>query len=360
MQLLVLNQHLERVGMVTQFTSLRWRRKYVGAGEFELHAPIKYADLLAPTNILYRKDDLEAAHIVARQYAQDSSGIEEVVATGYMLKDYLSRRCFLAPVTLHGKPEDVIRSVVDMHAISARSDRIIPHLILEPHQGYIGTDIQYQAEMGAGVLVEIGALEMYSGLSGYIGLDPQCQTLIFRIRQGLRRTLDQDVNPRAILTLEGGMITEPIYTQTLSNYGSVAIVEGSDRVLEVEQAQGLDRYEVYCDATSLQKTYFDGDEQIVLTETEYVAALKQRGAEALAERRPVQTLDAKVVANDNLIYKSEYDLGDIVTIKLKRWNVQADVRIAEIEEIYEVGGPTIYLTVGDPAPTLYEKITTRR
>lgn len=131
-------------------------------------------------------------------------------------------------------------------------------------------------------------------------------------------------------------------------------------MLETGEAQGLSRYEVYCDATNLQKDYMDEDVQITLTDAEYAAVLKQRGEEILAERQARQVLDTKVIANENLTYKNDYDIGDIVTIRLKRWGVQAEVRITEIEEIFEVDGPTIYLTVGDPAPTLYDKITTRR
>ena len=83
--------------------------------------------------------------------------------------------------------------------------------------------------------------------------------------------------------------------------------------------------------------------------------LKSRGQSKLAENTEVKTFDSKVNVNSNLTYKTDFDLGDIVTCTSKKWGVTIDARITEIEEVYEQGFD-INVIFGNNAPTLIDKI----
>ena len=49
-------------------------------------------------------------------------------------------------------------------------------------------------------------------------------------------------------------------------------------------------------------------------------------------------------------YKTAWDLGDIVTVRMTRWNKTASARVTEVEEIYEGGTAEIIPVLGSPLP----------
>ena len=49
-------------------------------------------------------------------------------------------------------------------------------------------------------------------------------------------------------------------------------------------------------------------------------------------------------------YKTHYDLGDIVTVKKKKWGIVLNQRITELQEVYEYGGMYVVPTMGDALP----------
>lgn len=105
---------------------------------------------------------------------------------------------------------------------------------------------------------------------------------------------------------------------------------------------GFDRKELMVDARDLSS---DG-----MTTAQYQAALVQRGIEKLREVGIVECLEATTLPFVNFAYKTDYDLGDIVTVNKKAWSIEIDKRITEIQEIYENGAFTIVPTFGDPLP----------
>ena len=84
--------------------------------------------------------------------------------------------------------------------------------------------------------------------------------------------------------------------------------------------------------------------------------LNDRGNNKLAETKEIQTFDSKINVTSNLVYKTDYDLGDIVTCTSKKWGITINSRITEIEDIYEEKGLSISATFGNNVPTLIDKI----
>ena len=58
----------------------------------------------------------------------------------------------------------------------------------------------------------------------------------------------------------------------------------------------------------------------------------------------------------NNVYKTDYDLGDKVTILDKKLGVTLNTMITQIEETYESGKVTITPTFGNKIPSLLDKI----
>ena len=119
--------------------------------------------------------------------------------------------------------------------------------------------------------------------------------------------------------------------------------DGAQRVVvEVGGGSGLDLREMFVDARDLSPED--------LTAAQYKEVLKQRGYEALQEAIEAESLECETAPEINFKYKSDYDLGDIVTIKKKSWGLYMNKRITEIQEVYEYGGGYVVPTLGDPLP----------
>ena len=79
-------------------------------------------------------------------------------------------------------------------------------------------------------------------------------------------------------------------------------------------------------------------------------ALLQRAQETLNASIVAETLECETEAAINFAYKEDYELGDVVTVRKKKWNLYMNQRITELSEVYEYGGMTVVPTFGDPLP----------
>ena len=359
MELYIFDRELNLQGLVDNFFSLRWTRRYHKTGEFELHTALtsETMELLRRENILWKTDDLEAGCIEHRELTQDNQGKEVLMVRGKFLTNYLGRRIVWGIENLNTTPERVIRVLIDKNCISPdNQDRVIPLLELGELKNYPGS---IRLQIGYKNLLEaVENIAETGGLGIRTLLDVQNKKLVFDIYQGLNRIAGQGENPPAIFSREFENIVEQEYFDSLNNYRNLALVagegEGVDRELvTVGDGDGLDRYELYVDARDLQSV--DENEQPVPPE-EYAELLVSRGKSKLAEYKEVQTFDSKINLKNNLRYKEDFNLGDIVTVINKRWGITMDVRITEIEEVYEPGRWEIYCTFGNAVPTLIDKI----
>ena len=87
-----------------------------------------------------------------------------------------------------------------------------------------------------------------------------------------------------------------------------------------------------------------------LTDAQYREKLITRGEDKLAERSLIVSFECQTTPEGNFIYRHDYDLGDIVTVKKEQWGVAFDLRVTEVLEIYEHGAATVMPTFGTPVP----------
>jgi len=67
-------------------------------------------------------------------------------------------------------------------------------------------------------------------------------------------------------------------------------------------------------------------------------------------------LQSEVLIKGPFQYQKDWDVGDIVTVQNKDWNITMDTRITEVEEIYEAGSFKLNVTFGKNTPTLTQKL----
>lgn len=337
MELYIYNSSLDLIGLVDIFDSLRWRRRYFTAGEFELHlrSTTDNITLFAEGNILSRRDADEAGIVENIEINADT-----LIIKGRFLSSLLERRIVWTKTTLNTTVELAMRTIVS-------NMTPIPNLELGDLKNLTETvDLQVTYKNVAITLTKISQVSN----TGYIvKFDRINKKMLFECYKGLDRSASQSINPRAIFSEEFENITNSKYTLATESLKTVALVggegEGDARILvTVGDTAGLARREIFVDAKDIKKD--------TLTDIEYAALLTQKGLEALAKALKSETFESNVDLQSNLIYKSDFDLGDIVTCRNRAWNKAIDVRITEIEEVYENGITTITPTFGSPLPEL--------
>lgn len=330
---------IKRRGVCENFSSLIWTRKFYEPGNFELHAPLtdENISLLAKDRIISKDGSYESGIIESLEY--DDNDSKKIIACGRFLSSVCDRRLIQSTFTFNGKCEVAMRNLIGY--VNA-----IPHLTLGELNGFTSS-ITFQATM-KNLLTILEKLSKTSNIGFRVRLDVTNNQLIFDTYMGLDRSLDQSTNKRVIFSEDYGNLTETIYTMNGQLEKTYAIVggegEGSARTyVRVGSATGLDLKEIFVDAKDLRSEDFSST-------SEYQEALKQRGLESLASNTLVESFEFGTEATGQFSYMTDYDLGDIVTIWKRKWNIRENKRITEIQEVYENGGLTVTPTLGDPLP----------
>lgn len=359
MEVYIFDRDLNFKGIIDKFISLRYVRKYYERGEFELHCSLTLDSLilLKRENIIYIKEDTEAAYIEYINLKQDDEGKEIIIVKGKFLTGYLNRRIIWGTEIINDTAENAMRKLAENNCINPTdANRKIDNLILGSLKNFTAT-VNYQVSY-KNLGDEIQNLSQISDLGHRINFDIGNRKLIFEVYQGLDRSINQSINSRAIFSKEFENVLEQEFTDSLNNYRNLAlsggIGEGSDRKLAVVgSAAGLDRFEIFNDQKNLTNT---DENNNPISDADYINLLIEKGNETLAATKEILTFNSTISNGSNLEYKKNFDLGDIVTCVSKKWNLIINTRITEIEEVYEEKGKSINVTFGNNVPTLIDKL----
>ena len=313
MEVRIYGRDLYRKGQIENQTSLIWTRKFYEPGTFELHAPITDENLylLQKDNIIGKKGSAEAG-IIEDIEKEESDIKNEITVKGRFLSSYMDRRLIKKTVNFSGKTEVAMRQVTMKNLLT------------------------YESKLSR---------------AGAIGFrfrpDFRERKIVFETYQGKDRTFNQHENNRVIFSESYNNLNNAIYRYNNQNLKTFAIVggqgEGDARTYyELGGGEVYDLREIFVDAKDINP---DG-----LTAAQYKAALLQRAQEALNDAIASETLESETDAAINFVYKEDYDLGDIVTVRKKKWNLYMNQRITELSEVYEYGGMTVVPTFGDSLP----------
>lgn len=360
MDLHIYNQSLEKQGVLDSYESYRRVRRYKTCGEFELSCPLtsKNLELLTIESIIAQKVDDEAGYINYRNLIQNDKGNEILTVKGKFLTGYFNRRIVWGTEVLETTNELAMRELITKHAISPTdADRAIPNLILGDLQDYTET---VKAEVSyIDLLSELESLSAISESGFRVRFDRKNKNLIFEVYEGVDRTSNQTLNAQCKFSRKFENVIDQEYTDSISNYKNVVLVGGlsdnddSDRrFVTVGSGTELARFEVFNNQGSLAKTV----NGTVLTAAKYDELLTEKGNATLAKMTTTQSFDSTINLKSNIEYRTDFDLGDKVTIISKDWGIVLETRIMEIEEYYDSNGLTVSVVFGDEAPTLIEKI----
>lgn len=328
MELYLLDKQLNTIGILDDFESLIWRRKYYGCGEFSLYCNPSDYPLLSKAKYIYRRDRDDLGMLDSSDLNSKSYSVR-----GMFLKHLMSRSVMYPTIQINDTLEDALcQQVLERLKISSA-----PSL----------TSNAIQTQVTGGTLLDWAEkICKEKELSCDIRYDYIENQQYFCVWKGKDRTQSQSANPWAVFSAKWETLTDFEYSTSERDYKNYAIVagegNGSDRQVVIIDAchQGEDRRELWVDAKDFQR-----EENI--TDEQYVQMLKQRGFEKLAEYKKIESFSADVnTGQNNLVYLKDYDLGDLVTFLVEDYDIAVESRITEIEEIYESGKEEIKLTFG--------------
>lgn len=369
MELYVYTSDMVLQGIVEKIASLIWTRRYWTCGEFKLLVPFteEHSRMLVKNNIIMKRGDDEAAQIRYVHITKNSQGLEEIEVQGKFLIAWIGKRIVKKQIIAKDTTQNILYRIVRENVTSPTDTaRKIPDVSIATDDADTGSGtIDYTSEqyVNAQLAAETAAKAAKLGIR--IHTDARAGTHVFSVYKGRDLTAGNTAgNAPCIFSQEFDNIVEQEYTNSVENLKTTAFVGGEEKegvarkVAEVGgSAAGLNREEVFINATDIVQEYENEDgQQITITDPEYIALLSARGAEELEQYAETLSFGSKINTFANLIYRTDYDLGDRVTCVNKRWGIRIDVRITEIAETYQNNVEEIDITFGESLPALLTQI----
>lgn len=366
MNLIILDENFDTLGIISVFNTMIWDRRYYAPGLFELYTPAEFFELMNTGRYLYRSGRTDLGVIREVNFARDAKGARTAYCKGYFAEELLNNRVINGQVNITGTPEAIGRQLVNKYVISpSDADRKIPEIRLGTQHG-IGTSVTVTAT-GDRLGDKLYEIEQTQELSHRLIYDYLANTLSFELWQGKDRRDTQDVNSWAIFSDSFFNVKNAVYDRDESDCKNFAYVagegEGTARVIvevDIRSSADEERRELWVDARDLQSTYTDdGGTEHTYTAAQYRALLRQRGLEKLAEYEKVETVNSDVDPDANLIYMTDFDLGDLCTYRYTDVGIETIKRITEIQEVYEGSKQTLSVIFGTGAMTSIKKLIKR-
>lgn len=358
MQFIVLDKDFQTMGVIGVFSTVLWYRRYYSPGIFELHVPAKYFDLINGGRYLYRNDRTELGVIREVNFMRGEKGEKTAYCKGYFAEHLLNNNVIYPTFSGTGTPEALARSVLDRYVINPGSTaRKIKNIRLGTMRGG-GSSIILQNTgdyVGDRLYDTLKTQEM----SHRLVFDYLENSLAYEVWKGLDRRDSQDKNSWAVFSDSFRNIKNAQYDRDESDYKNFAYVAGEGegtarKIVEVDirQSQDEERRELWVDARDLQQH----SGTVNYTDAQYRDLLFQRGLEKLADYAVIEKVDSDVDPAANLVYGTDFDLGDLCTYRYSDVNIECSKRITEIQEVLEGSGRTLSVIFGNDSATDFKKI----
>lgn len=370
MELYIYDTSLTLQGVIDEMSSFIWIRRYWSAGEFRLLVPFTALNgkLLVKNNLIMKRGDNEAAQITYITIKKNAYGMEEIEVQGKFITAWLDRRIMLKQIIATANSQQVLnRIVVENLTAPADSNRTMPLLELDGEPPDLGSGtINYTSEPYISALLAAETVAKAAKLGFGVYTDTKAQKHIFKVYKGRDLTAEQTEYRPCIFSHDFDNIYEQEYENSIENLRSACYVGGEEKegvqrqVVEIGTASGLDRIELFVNATDITQTYREGENEITMPLSEYLERLRERGISEMGGHAETLNFSSKINVHSNLAYKTDFDIGDRVTCLDKRWGIKINVRITEITETYQQNQNDVDVTFGESLPTLFEKINKMR
>lgn len=340
----ILNKNFEQIAIIDDYSSFIWTSRFYQCGDFELCVPADewHVDTLQIGYYIMRNDDENVGIIEDLEMSIDEDMEETMIVTGRFLPCILERRIIATQTQLYGTVSDGISALInDAIVYPVIPERKIDNFVVIPTNFSERLEAQYT---GKNLLETIESICEERSIGFKVTLDDQ-NNFTFTLYEGADRSYNQSENPNVIFSNEYDNLSTSDYQEQSSSVVTDVLVAGEGEGLNrktiwasSENLSGLDRYEIYHD----QRNMSTNDDEI--SDEEYYAQMLQEGLQQITTI--TKAFEGQVYF-DNIEYKKDVFLGDIVTIQNTQWGMSINSRLIEvIESVDETGSYTITPTFG--------------
>lgn len=259
----VLDDDLNQIGIIDNYTSLLWVNRYKDEGDCELYieATNKNLSILKKGNYLSRLDDDMVCRIEKVELTTDAENGNYLIVTGYDVKKILGQRILWSQTNVDGNVEDYIRDMIYKTLVN-------PNLSARAITNGSGRQNFFLGD-------KANFTEVTTEQSTYKKVSEKVKEFCTTYGWGYKVIVDignfyfvlykgEDKSESVIFADEFENLISTSYKEDSSNLANVALVagegEGSERARNVSgYAESLDRYEIFVDAKDISRTITFGD-----------------------------------------------------------------------------------------------------
>lgn len=369
----VRNTNRELIGILDNFSSVIWETDYYSTGAFEIYTQVtsKTVQMLKVDNYVTRIDDDNVGVIENVQVDYNEQDGKMIIATGHFCKIFLNRRLIyklnsgtsgkvsILPTVSRGLVEVVARTLVNDHIINSQyPERNVPFIKLgqlnninKRIRDENGNATQKQTSYANLLEYTDGMLQTYE-LGAYISFDRASRDLLYNVFEGKDRSRSNSYgNQPIIFSQDFSNLIASSYSMQTGAIKNTALIggegEGVNRfcaMIDVN-ATGLERREVWIDASSQSKTYDENGVQKEYTDNEYLALIKSAGVQAMADFMITETYEGDINLRGNTYkYRTDFNIGDRVSVEDNELGVYFNPRIIKVVESQDEQGYNILVS----------------
>lgn len=331
MNLYVYSPEKERLGEVRSINSLQWLESYRSRqSEIKLVCGATEGNraLLQYGNLLHNTDRPNLLALIVDIEIDDSAKDAKLTIRAKMTAARLDDRVVYYTESYTGAEQGMLDIV-------SHNLRGLP-LAVAPARGYT-EQTPGQVSWGS-VLDAVDGIASAVGMGYRVTVGPDMAET-FEVYKGADRSTPGSPDYVGFFGDAAGNLNKIQIQDDKSGAKNVAIVCGQGegaarRMVEVDLSDGGERREMYVDARDISRSTTDGTTDKALTDTEYDALLYARGVAKLAEASGGLNVKAEL-RQSMLLFGQDYELGDILPLRVAKYGINIKVRVAKIKLIYE-------------------------
>lgn len=353
---ILLDKDFTPLNTVDEYDSAIWAERHREFGDFELYGrPQKLlAQGVSTGRYLTKQGSDRVMFIQGINIGEELDEGVFVTVTGKSLESMLDRRVLWPPVNLNGSIAECVKALLETTFIHPEDERrrVSNFVMQEPTDPYLTDTIMSAQFAGENVYEAIKAICEVYDLGFKIVLSGSVMTFI--LYRGKDRSFQQTTNPYVIFSPDFDNLASASYSHSVESLATFTYVSGEERedstriTTEVDLGlTGLDRIELYVDASDVRSTDDDGN---VIPYDEYAGYLEERGLETLAENSATEFFEASMDTHGTYVYGRDFFLGDTVQIQ-NEFGIGAASQVLEIVYTKDSTGETIVPTFSTPILT---------
>ena len=359
------------VGIMDTAKSVIWNIEYYGVGDFEIYTPFtaESSALLVVGNYVTRQNERNVGIIERVNVTYNEIDGRMIVATGTFAKSLLARRLIynlsgksISPVEIRGNVENSVRGLVNSNIIAAKDEaRNVDFIELGDLSGLSavivdknGNATQKQTsysnlrEYTDEVLQEVKA-------GAYMAIDRATQKLRYTVFAGADRSASNTAgNDPLIFSQDFDNLISTDYEYDETTHKNTALIggagEGTERYFELltDGTRGIDRKEVFVDASDQSRTYKDGETDIEYSADVYSQMIISKAKQELTQYEAFEAMSGSMdIANSGLTFGVDYYVGDIITVQDVGIGKYMNARIIKATEVQDDNGYNISVEFGE-------------